>query len=118
MKLSPEVEQYRKKHPVLGSSPVGKGYGYFEIPYESATLHVIAVGSKDCLVDWDHVSVSLSDRCPDWFEMSYVKDLFFDPEETVIQFHPPKSKHINISDTCLHLWRHKDGHELPPRWTV
>ena len=86
MKLSPEVEQYRKKHPVLGSSPVGKGYGYFEIPYESATLHVIAVGSKDCLVDWDHVSVSLSDRCPDWFEMSYVKDLFFDPEETVIQF--------------------------------
>jgi hypothetical protein len=64
---------------------------------------------------WDHVSISLKDRCPTWDEMSYFKDLFFDQEETVVQYHPPSSKYVNHCKTCLHLWR-KQNHkyELPP----
>jgi len=118
MKLSPEVEQYRRDHPLLGSAPPGSDYGYFEIPYKSTTLRVMAAGANDEIIAWDHVSVSLENRCPNWGEMCFVKDLFFDPEETVIQFHPPKSKHINIHPHCLHLWRHKDGHALPPMFAV
>lgn len=54
---------------------------------------------------WDHVSVSLPNRCPNWKEMCFIKDLFFYLDETVIQYHPPKSEHINNHPYCLHLWR-------------
>lgn len=54
---------------------------------------------------WDHVSVSLVSRCPSWDEMCWVKDIFFDPEECVIQYHPPKSRYKNCHPHCLHLWR-------------
>lgn len=61
---------------------------------------------------WDHVSVSRSGRCPDWEEMCRVKDAFFEPEECVIQFHPPKSRYVNMHPFCLHLWRPQNV-ELP-----
>lgn len=65
---------------------------------------------------YEHVSVSLDrDRCPTWEEMCKVKDLFWDPEDAVFQFHPPKSQYVNQHKYCLHLWR-KIGAtvELPP----
>ena len=46
--------------------------------------------------------------------MCFVKDLFWDETETVIQFHPPRSEYVNNHNFCLHLWRHKEGHRLPP----
>lgn len=49
--------------------------------------------------------MSLKNRCPNWFEMDYVKDLFWAEEETVMQLHVPKSEHINCHPHCLHLWR-------------
>ena len=56
-------------------------------------------------MDWDHVSVSLPSRCPNWEEMCFVKDLFFEPEEPAMQLHPPKSDYVNYHQHCLHLWR-------------
>ena len=63
---------------------------------------------------WDHVSVSLTDpkKTPNWREMCYIKDLFFDEEETVIQYHPPKSEYVNVHQGCLHMWRPHDR-EIP-----
>lgn len=55
--------------------------------------------------DWDHVSISLPDRCPTWEEMCFVKEIFFDPEDAVMQLHPPKSDYKNLHPYCLHLWR-------------
>jgi len=37
--------------------------------------------------------------------MSFVKDLFWDAEDTVMQLHPPQSKWINVHPYCLHLWK-------------
>lgn len=54
---------------------------------------------------WDHVSVSLKDRTPTWEEMCWVKGLFFDEEECVVQYHPPKSKYVNQNATVLHMWK-------------
>lgn len=54
---------------------------------------------------WEHVSVSLADRTPTWEEMCYVKDLFWDEHEWVVQYHPPKSLYVNNHPFCLHLWR-------------
>lgn len=59
---------------------------------------------------WEHVSVhatkvSGKNRLPTWGEMCAVKELFWEPDDWVIQFHPPKSANINVHDTTLHLWR-------------
>jgi hypothetical protein len=66
---------------------------------------------------WDHVSVSLSEnRCPRWDEMCLVKDMFFEPEETVVQYHPAKSQYVNNHPLCLHLWRsQKDDMPVPDK---
>lgn len=61
---------------------------------------------------WEHVSVSLKNRCPNWEEMNFIKGLFWDEEDTVIQYHPPKSEYVNRHPYCLHLWR-PVGVEIP-----
>lgn len=66
---------------------------------------------------WEHVSVSLEKngrilkRCPFWEEMCMIKNLFWDEEDCVVQFHPPKSEYVNNYEYCLHLWR-KIGSEF------
>ena len=42
-----------------------------------------------CGDGWEHVSVSLPNRCPTWNEMAWIASLFFEPEETLVQFRPP-----------------------------
>lgn len=54
---------------------------------------------------WEHVSISLPDRCPLWKEMCALKDLFWDEDDVVMQLHPAKSEHVNVHAFCLHLWR-------------
>lgn len=55
---------------------------------------------------WEHVSVSTGRRrCPNWPEMCFVKDLFWDEEECVIQYHPPLSQYVKNDRWCLHLWK-------------
>lgn len=55
---------------------------------------------------WEHVSVSNRYRTPTWAEMCRMKDLFWDdPEDCVMQLHPPKSVYVNNHENCLHLWR-------------
>lgn len=54
---------------------------------------------------WEHVSVSRRDRCPTWDEMCQVKALFWDEEDCVVQYHPPRADYVNNHPNCLHLWR-------------
>lgn len=37
--------------------------------------------------------------------MCQVKDLFWDPEDWVVQFHPAHSEYVNNHPGVLHLWR-------------
>jgi len=68
---------------------------------------------------WDHVSISREDRTPTWAEMCYIKDMFFEPTECVMQLHPPRSEHINVHDYCLHLWRPTNTEiPKPPRMMI
>jgi len=51
--------------------------------------------------------------------MTTVKNLFFDPDELVIQFHPPKKDYVNFHKNTLHLWRPWDQViTLPPEWML
>lgn len=68
--------------------------------------------------DWEHISVSIqhptkgATRCPTWEEMSYVRYLFWDDTETVMQLHPPLQQYVNNHEYCLHLWKPK-GKDIP-----
>ena len=67
--------------------------------------------------DWEHASVSLAFRTPTWSEMHFVKNLFWDADDLVVQFHPPESEYVDIHKYCLHLWRKigtNDYCETPP----
>lgn len=59
---------------------------------------------------WDHVSISMRNRCPSWDEMCEIKDIFFEPEECCVEYHPAKSDYVNMHPYCLHIWRpqHQD----------
>lgn len=107
------ADKYRKAHPVFGTSKPFSNWGYFEI----GPMAIISSGDAEApqAQGWEHVSVSLRDRCPTWEEMCKVKDLFWQEEEVVIQIHPAKSKHVNNHPFCLHLWRKPTATlDLPP----
>ena len=94
-----------------------EGNGLFIVPspVDKAAMRVIASDGEG----WDHVSVSRSNRCPNWTEMSHIKHLFFKDEEFAIEYHPPKADHINIHPYCLHLWRPQTSpFPFPPKWMV
>ena len=118
-RLPHNLEKFRYTNPALAKlyvpQKVGSIEGVFEIPYSSVTLRIIC----GCGEGWDHVSVSLPDRCPTWNEMQWVKGLFFKKEETVFQFHPPEKDYVNACKTVLHLWRPwKTRIQLPPRYML
>jgi hypothetical protein len=96
----------------------GDSFGAFELrsPWGGRMI-IICSGSatsNPCGAGWEHVSISFAERTPTWREMCWVKDQFWNEDETVIQFHPARSDYVNCYPFCLHLWRHQDGHQLPP----
>lgn len=89
--------------------------GCFKVHVGGRSFKVIAsIGGG-----WEHVSVSpWSEKrktCPTWDEMCAIKDMFFESEERVVQYHPPKSEYVNQHPYCLHLWRPTvDSMPFPP----
>lgn len=126
-----KLDRYRTNHP-LYPKLYGKGYmGFFLINYKfipspgKPKLAIMSSGAKSDKNPknegfyWEHVSVSLPNRCPTWEEMCFIKDLFWDEDETVIQFHPPKKNYVNEHKFCLHLWKPTHFEQrLPPVFTV
>lgn len=94
-------------------STYGDDFGFFMVPHPktSVTLKVIASVGEG----WEHVSVSLPNRCPNWPEMHYVKTLYWRDDEAVMQLHPPQSDYRSLHPHCLHLWRPvAEAIPLPP----
>lgn len=102
------LERYRVRKGALASDESYGMNGFFVIPYKTKLIKVMSSDQQG----WDHVSVSLEHRIPTWDEMCYIKNLFFDPDETVIQFHPAFKDYINVHPYVLHMWR-KHGFEYP-----
>jgi hypothetical protein len=116
-RIPQHLERYRVTIPGFANGPNEpiETNGAFLIPYRGRKFKVIV--STDG--GWDHVSISLPFRCPTWDEMAHFKALFFEPHETVVQFHPDKKAYVNFHPNCLHLWRNQaEGHTLPPAWMV
>ncbi|MDX1406786.1 MAG: hypothetical protein R3330_01600, partial [Saprospiraceae bacterium] len=75
-------------------------------------------------MEWEHVSISIhrrrggmtSPRTPTWEEMCRIKDIFWDPEDRVVQYHPPRSEYVNCHPYTLHLWRPVNVRLIAPPW--
>jgi hypothetical protein len=102
--LSDKLEDGR----ILGgdySSHPGETWGAFAIQGPCGMMLAIISSGADAETGWEHVSVSGARRVPNWNEMCFVKNLFWEEEECVMQLHPPKSEYVNLHPHCLHLWR-------------
>ena len=105
-------------HPVFGSDDSIGNSGLFILPFPvKNSLEIRALASDG--EGWEHVSVSIAFpgkaaglRCPTWDEMCYVKSLFWDEEDCVIQYHPSKDQYVNRHPYVLHLWR-PIGQKIP-----
>lgn len=97
-------EQYRITGRVPLASTAAEGHnGAFRCRLSTSGEVVTIIASDG--EGWEHVSVSRTKRVPSWAEMCEVKALFWDPEDCVVQFHPPASEYVNAHPNCLHLWR-------------
>lgn len=98
-------EKYRHKKGQYASDSSYGNNGAFWIDRGRTTFWIIASDGAG----WEHVSVHCisegKDRTPTWSEMCFIKDLFWDEEDCIVQFHPPKSEYVNQHKHTLHLWR-------------
>ena len=109
---------YLDKYRINLYGSIGDEYnGAFEIYFGGKTFFIVASNGKG----WEHISVSIrnSRRCPTWEEMCKIKDMFFNDDEVVVQFHPAKKDYVNNHKNCLHLWKPLE-HEIqtPPKILV
>jgi len=100
-------EKYRMSKGPYGSDFTFGNNGAFVLPPKvgNRVLYIIASDG----MGWEHVSIHAYEgkktRTPTWAEMCYVKDLFWDGEDVVMQLHPKKSEYVNNHPDVLHLWR-------------
>lgn len=109
-KPSKQLERRRIDRGPLASSTSDRNNGAFSLKFDGEEIHIIVSDGQG----WDHVSVSAQDRCPTWEAMSYVKNLVWRNDETVIQIHPPSRLHKNDQRHTLHLWRHQKSEVALP----
>lgn len=101
------LNRARVKVGPFGSVPEQGFNGFFEFMINGLPIFCIASDGHG----WQHVSVSIpgSTFPPSWYQMCRVKELFWGPDEWVMQLHPPKAENINNYPGCLHLWRPTAG---------
>jgi len=94
-------------HPLLGTTCEDGNNGAFYLASCEPGWMLWLIASDG--LGWEHVSVRATnekrDRVPTWREMAFIKDLCWDGEDVVVQFHPRKSEYVNCHTCALHLWR-------------
>jgi len=110
-------ERYRNSSGEFGTKPHSGNNGMFFVPCKKVKGKrvVLTVIASDG-IGFEHVSVSRPDVTPTWEEMCFIKDMFWEDEDLVVQYCVPKDKYVNNHKHCLHLWRKKgtnDFCELP-----
>jgi len=93
-----------------GRDPVG---AFITIAPDKKPIQIISSISDG----WEHVSVTYfrKKKTPGWDVMCFVKNLFWEADETVVQFHPPQSEYVNNHAYVLHLWKPTEHTiSLPP----
>lgn len=101
------LEKYRDtafERQYYGTVPIGWGHrnmfpaaavGCYDVKHFPANRHPENAVS----------SVSVCAVAPTWEEMCEIKRMFFQENETVVEYHPAKADYVNLHPLCLHLWR-------------
>ena len=64
---------------------------------------------------WEHLSVSMPNKCPSWEMMCDMKNIFWDEDECCVEYHPKKSDYVNNHNYCLHIWKpYEEELPIPP----
>lgn len=98
---------------------IGKGIdgAMFNVRINYRLYNVIASNGGG----WDHVSIDPINQghAPTWDVMCVLKDICFNDDETVIEYHPAKENYVNIAENCLHLWKPQNtAIAVPPKLFV
>lgn len=110
-------EKWRLKNGALGSDKSFGNNGCFIIRSLKLPKPVTIIASNK--MGWEHVSASLPDRCPTWEEVCIIKDIFWDKDDVVLQYHPAESDYVNNHRNTLHLWRPTNAEvPTPPKIMV
>lgn len=108
-------EECRIKTGPMGSNSSYGNNGAFGM--QIAGIRYFAIASDH--LGWEHISISLDNRCPTWDEMCLMKSLFWDDEDCVVEYHPPKSSYVNNDPFTLHMWKCADTlFPQPPSFMV
>lgn len=103
-------EKYRRTRGRLGSTAELGNNGCFEIPSNIGGRWLLCIASDG--LGWEHVSIHAEKGggtfTPLWDETCQIKDLFWEGEDLVIQYHPKKSEYVSCHPNTLHLWRSVD----------
>ncbi len=96
----------------VGDFASDESYGFngaFSFAIKGEARRIFCIASNG--LGWRHVSVSFGPnlKTPSWEVMSVVRHLFYEDNEWVVQYHPPKDQNINNHPGCLHLWSLKEG---------
>jgi hypothetical protein len=126
-----KLNAYRIRTGKFGTNAQDGMNGAFNVPVFGRTAQCIVSDgvhpvhkAPEGMAKWEHVSLTIKvgkkrTRIPNWNEMCFIKNMFWEPHETVVQFHPPESDYVNIHDHVLHLWRPLDYDiKLPPQLFV
>ena len=100
----------------MASTSMHGNNGAFLLPPKISGRDLWVMASNG--LGWEHVSVHAGNArnkvfVPCWEEMCYVKGVFWDPEDVVMQLHPAQSEYVNNHPATLHLWRPNDGRTIP-----
>lgn len=118
------LEEFRTSPPGY-ESKLGDTFGWFVFQNGNTQIRAMAVDGTE--TGWEHVSVTVAyksgkkmvPRTARWEEMHWIKEQFWNPEECVVEFHPPQSHYVNVHRHCLHLWRNvKEIFPVPPEILV
>ena len=108
MRPEPTPKRLERGRMVSGALGSDASYGFtgaFLVKGPRGKMLRIISNTGETADGWEHVSVSTDTRTPRWDEMCFVKNLYWDDDETVIQFHPPLADYVNFDPHCLHLWK-------------
>lgn len=126
MRTSLHINRCRHRTGQMASTDRDGMNGAFQVPITINRMTVAMCivsngtmpGAKESGLDWEHVSIHIRDlsqpirdqqRVPTWDEMCWIKELFWNQDEEVIQVHPKKENYVNTHQNVLHLWRPVDG---------
>lgn len=116
--MNEKLEKYRVKAGGF-TTMEGDNKGLFFVPSKVGQQPLKVLCSPLGEGEWEHVSVSMPNRCPTWSEMTKIKNLFWGEDVTVVQYHPKKDEYVNNHKYCLHMWKKTNEEmELPPSMLV